>query len=94
MTIKTKFSIGDKVYCLEDNRIIEAYITDIKIYVYKSILSKNIITIIEYKIRECGSRTRETEKDEEDLFTSKKKLLKSLLYENPQRDIIFRNINR
>lgn len=68
MEIKTKYSIGDKLYYMESNCVQFSYITKVT---YKS--PKEI-----YYDADFRHSIKEADIDKEEYFTSKKKLLASL----------------
>lgn len=71
MTINTKYYIGDRVYSITDNKVLNEYITGILTDTYKDDKG-NIVTEIRYKT----NNTRVLKQDK--VFKSKEDLLNSL----------------
>lgn len=88
MEIKTKYSIGDKVWTMRNNRPVEIQISDIKIKVVGLIDQDDILTgdynVSIWYLEKVSKYIQVKEEDrilydERNCFSSKKKLLDSFL---------------
>ena len=71
MTINTKYSIGDSIYSMQDNKILIEYITSI---LSEVTIDHNGNIVVENKYKTNSSRILKEDK----IFTSKEELLNSL----------------